>query len=66
MFGYRDEGYLRFGRFAARLDDAANFIATRLTGPTIVLPVRLLSLRWRNAWRELQRDAHRHPSPNSG
>lgn len=66
MFGYRDERYEKFGWVAARLDDVVNFIPARLTGPLICLAAGLLGMRGRNAWRVLQRDGGKHPSPNAG
>ncbi|ABZ84948.1 cobalamin biosynthesis protein cbib/cobd [Heliomicrobium modesticaldum Ice1] len=66
MIGYRNERYLWFGRFAARLDDAANYIPARLTGLSMVLAATMMGFPFKRmiaAWRE---DARRHPSPNSG
>lgn len=37
MVGYKNDRYLYFGRCAARLDDAANFIPSRLAGILLIL-----------------------------
>jgi adenosylcobinamide-phosphate synthase len=66
MIGHRDERYEYFGKFAARLDDAANFIPARLTALLFVLAAWMLRLDWRGAWRVLWRDAAKHKSPNAG
>jgi len=66
MIGHRDGRYEYFGKFAARLDDAANFIPARLTALLFVLAAWALRLDWRGAWRALRRDGAKHKSPNAG
>jgi adenosylcobinamide-phosphate synthase len=66
MIGHRDERYEFFGKFAARLDDAANFIPARLTALLFVLAAGMLRLDWRGAGRVWRRDAAKHKSPNAG
>jgi adenosylcobinamide-phosphate synthase len=66
MIGRRDKRYEFFGKFAARLDDAANFIPARLTALLLVLTGWALRLDWRGAWRVLWRDGAKHKSPNAG
>jgi adenosylcobinamide-phosphate synthase len=66
MIGHRDERYEFFGKFAARLDDVANFIPARLTALLFVSAAWLLRLDWRGAWRVLWRDGAKHKSPNAG
>ena len=66
MIGYKNSRYLFFGRFAARLDDLANFIPARLTALLLIWAARLQGRDWRAAWRVWRRDGHLHSSPNSG
>ena len=61
MIGYRNERYLEFGRFAARLDDVAGWIPARLTAFLMLLVAgRLGKLGWVRA------NGRKHLSPNSG
>lgn len=66
MLGYKDSRYLNFGRFAARLDDIANFIPARVSALLILLAAGCQGLDWRRGWRILRRDRRAHASPNSG
>jgi adenosylcobinamide-phosphate synthase len=61
MIGYRSEPYRLFGRFAARLDDAANFIPARVTALLMVLVTGS-----RRGLQFLFLYGHAHASPNSG
>jgi len=66
MVGYKNDHYLLFGRFAARMDDAANFIPARLSVPFIALATHLLNGRGRAAIDIARRDGRAHASPNAG
>ncbi len=65
MIGYKNERYLHFGRFAARMDDVFNFVPARLTGIFMVWAARLTKMDARGAWRIFRRDRLCHASPNS-
>lgn len=66
MLGYKNNKYLYFGRFAARLDDVLNYIPARITFILLLLSSWLLRKDTKKAWYIGLRDAHKHPSPNGG
>ena len=61
MVGYRNERYLQFGRWAARIDDIANYVPARLTAVLMILSTGRLSLL-----KFVKRYGNQHASPNSG
>ena len=66
MVGYRNETYLLFGRAAAKLDDAVNWLPARLSGMLLTAAAWLLpGMDGKNAWRIFKRDRFNHASPNS-
>lgn len=67
MIGHRSDRYVHFGRFAARLDDAANWVPARLGAWLIALAAVLVpGARSIDGWRAMRRDASRHRSVNAG
>ncbi len=66
MIGYPTERYFYFGKFAARMDDLANFLPARLTAGFIVVAAAALGLNPARAWRIAWRDRACHLSPNAG
>ena len=66
MVGYKNHKYLDFGMCAARVDDVFNYIPARLTGILLVLSAMLLGFNVHGTISSIQRDAAKHPSPNSG
>jgi adenosylcobinamide-phosphate synthase len=66
MVGHRSPRYARFGTPAARLDDAANLVPSRLTAALTVATAPLVAGDRRRAARTWRRDGGRHPSPNAG
>ena len=65
MVGYKNERHLDFGRTAARLDDALNFIPARLCAWVMIFAARLCGMDAGNALRIYRRDKRNHASPNS-
>ncbi len=61
MIGYKNARYIDFGRWAARIDDVANYIPARLTAIIMLLVSNKLHLM---EWVFSQ--GKRHASPNSG
>jgi len=65
MVGYHGEQeYL--GKFAARLDDVANFLPARITGLIIVLAAWICKRNTLQAWHIMLRDHKKTQSPNAG
>ena len=63
MIGHRSARFLAFGWGAARLDDVANLIPSRLSG--VLLALASIP-RTRQALGVMWRDAKKHRSPNAG
>lgn len=66
MIGYKNERYMYFGWFAARLDDVVNFIPARIAGWLIVVSSFISGGDFRGSFKIMLRDGRKHPSPNSG
>ncbi|MEU6697181.1 cobalamin biosynthesis protein [Pseudonocardia sp. NPDC046786] len=66
MVGYRSARYERFGWAAARLDDVANLVPSRITALLTVALAPVVGGSPRDALRAWRRDAAAHPSPNAG
>ncbi len=66
MIAYKNEQYLQFGRVAARLDDAVNFIPARLSGVCLIIAAFFLKLDYRGAAKVFLQDRLQHASPNAG
>ncbi len=66
MFGYKNELYREFGWAAARLDDVAAFIPSRLSAILVPLAALVLKMRAADSLKVFFRDRNKHPSPNAG
>jgi adenosylcobinamide-phosphate synthase len=67
MIGHKDDRYMYFGKAAARLDDAANLIPSRISA--FLLCVAALAMPTSSgdqAFRTWMADGSKHKSPNSG
>lgn len=67
MLGYKNDKYMYFGRFAARLDDVVNFIPARISAYLMIVAAFIGGRQFdgRNAYRIFKRDRFNHASPNS-
>jgi adenosylcobinamide-phosphate synthase len=60
MVGYRTKRYEKYGKVAAKLDDIANYIPSRLTALLIMLFAKRLNIF------AFYQDGSKHESPNAG
>lgn len=65
MIGYKNNKYLYFGRFAAKLDDVLNFVPARISGIFMIIASIFCGLDFKNAAKIFKRDRYNHASPNS-
>ena len=67
MLGYKNDKYMYFGRFAARLDDVVNFIPARISAYLMIGAAFIGGRQFdgKNAYRIFKRDRFNHASPNS-
>lgn len=65
MLGYKNEKYLYFGRFPARMDDVFNYIPSRTTALFMIAAAFLTGMDGKNAWKIYLRDRRKHASPNA-
>ena len=65
MVGYKNEKYINFGRFAAKLDDVVNYLPARISAYQMILSSFFLRYDYKNAFKIYKRDRYNHASPNS-
>ena len=65
MVGYKNEKYMNFGRFAAKLDDVVNYLPARISAYQMILSSFFLRYDYKNAFKIYKRDRYNHESPNS-
>ncbi len=65
MVGYKNERYMHFGTFAARMDDVFGYIPSRLAALFWIMAAFMTGNDWKNSYRIWRRDNRKSPSPNS-
>jgi adenosylcobinamide-phosphate synthase len=65
MIGYKNDRYIHFGTFAARLDDVVNFFPARISGFLMVVSAFFTHFDGKNAWKIWRKDSRKSKSPNS-
>ncbi|SET32494.1 adenosylcobinamide-phosphate synthase [Natronincola peptidivorans] len=66
MVGYKNDKYLYFGRFSAKLDDIVNYIPARLTAIFIVIAAFFRKRDYMGSIKTVISDGRNHSSPNAG
>ncbi|MEK5184877.1 adenosylcobinamide-phosphate synthase CbiB [Solibacillus sp. FSL W7-1324] len=67
MIGYKNERYADFGYGAAKLDDVANYVPSRISGWFLIIFTKCHTAQpFKHRYKNWLKDAKKHPSPNSG
>ena len=65
MVGYKNDKYINFGKFPARLDDVLNYMPSRIAAYLMIIAAYFMGLDGGSASLIHKRDSHKHQSPNS-
>ena len=65
MVGYKNDRFLNFGRYGAKLDDVVNYIPARISALFMITAAWITGMDGKNAWKIFKRDRYNHASPNS-
>ena len=65
MVGYKNDRYLHFGRYPAKLDDVLNLLPSRLSALFMIAACVPAGLDAAQAFHIFRRDRYNHASPNS-
>ncbi len=65
MVGYKNEKYIDFGKYPAKLDDIVNYIPSRISALLLCCCSFLLGYDGKNSFKIWKRDKRKHASPNS-
>lgn len=65
MVGYKNERYIFFGKCAAKLDDIANYLPSRISAVLLIVVSFILGMNAKGAYSIFRRDRFKHSSPNS-
>lgn len=65
MIGYKNDEFIHLGRFAAKLDDVANFIPARICAIMMMIGSLIPGFDFKGSIKIFRRDRFAHLSPNS-
>jgi adenosylcobinamide-phosphate synthase len=66
MVGYKNERYLHFGSFSARMDDLFNYLPARWTAYAAAFLCKFFGGDRQKSFETIRADARNHASPNAG
>lgn len=65
MVGYKNDKYLKFGYYSAKIDDLLNYLPARIGSIFILLSSKILGYKINKAFNIYLRDKNKHSSPNA-